>query len=166
MDKRRTMMKKIILAAAALVLFFSLNVFAEEGPTLLDLRNDIFAKSKEMRPLLADAKEDMIFMNSMWDASIATMMQLDAYFNMIGIFDTIKKGGATKRAVTYLSDWLNTINSTNVMNIQNLSVISQKAVDAGTKARAINMIAYYNRLNARIGKEVSGLMALKTTAKE
>lgn len=170
MDRIKTIaegnyMKKIALVVALVALVSGFTAYAEEGPTLFELRNDIFAKSKEMRPLLAGAKEDMIFMNSMWDASIATMQQLDAYFNMLGIFETIKKEDVTKKAVSYLSDWLNTINSTNTMNIQSLNAISQRAVDAATKARAINMIAYYNRLNARIGKEVTGLMAIKNLAK-
>lgn len=158
-------MKKLVLVVALVALISGFTAYAEEGPTLFELRNDIFSKSKEMRPLLAGAKEDMIFMNSMWDASIATMQQLDAYFNMLGIFETIKKEDVTKKAIAYLSDWLNTINTNNRMNVQNLNAISQKAFDPATKARAINMIAYYNRLNARIGKEVTGLMAMKSQAR-
>jgi succinylarginine dihydrolase len=103
-------------------------------------------------------------MNSMWDASIATLMQLDAYFSMLGMFNTIKKEDVTKDAVKYLSDWLTTVKSTNSMNVQNLGAISAKAVQIDTQVHANNMSNFYKELNKRIDNEMVGLDALKTTA--
>jgi len=159
-------MRKIIFIIAILAAFLSCNAYAGEGATFLEFRNKIFDESRAIKLLLTSSKKDMIFMNSMWDSCIATMIELDAYFGMLGIFNTIKKENVMEGAVTYLHDWLNVIKNTNELNIKNLNAISARPIENNAKLHAKRLITYYTELNNRIDAELTKVAALKITAKK
>ncbi|OGW74887.1 MAG: hypothetical protein A2Z72_06270 [Omnitrophica bacterium RBG_13_46_9] len=159
-------MRKIIFTTIALAVFLNLNAYTAEPPTLLEFRNKIFDESKDIKLLLTSSKKDMIFMNSMWDSCIATLIELDAFFGMLGIFNTIKREDVTEGAVTYLYDWLSLIKNSNESTIRNLNTIYAKPIEKDTKLHIKKLIAYYTELNDRIGLELTKIMALKSTAKK
>ncbi|MFA5147386.1 MAG: hypothetical protein WC515_08420 [Candidatus Omnitrophota bacterium] len=159
-------MRKIAFVTMFLTLFSCFNAYAAEGPTLLELRNEIFDESRAIKLLLPNSRKDLIFMNSMWDSCIATMMQIDAYFNMLGIFNTIKKESVTEDAVKYIADWLNTMKTTNTLTIKNLDAMSSKQIENNTRLHVQRMTEFYTGLNKRIDTELKGVLALKATAKK
>lgn len=155
-------MKKIILIALILVIFLNANAFAL-GVKLLDIRNKIFEESKSVKNLLKDSK-DVILISSLWDACIMANSQLDAYFFMIGIFDTIKKENATKNAIDYLMTWLDQLKKTNELNLRSLDNMSEP-VDAGTKSHIKILKGYFSDLNKELDKEIATLSLYKKTLK-
>ena len=159
-------MRKIISVVLVLAVFLSSSLYAAEVPTLLGFRSKFFDESRAIKLMLPNSKKDMVFMNSMWDSCIATLMQLDAYFSMAGIFNTIRKEDLTEGAVGYIADWLNAIKNTNEMNIKNLNAFSSRSTEASTKPHLKTMINYYTALNERIDIELAGVSALKATAKK
>ena len=108
-------MKKIISLILLLVVFLTFSAYALET-TLFEMRNKIFAESKEIKALLTESK-DIVLMSSMWDSCVMALTQLDAYFSMVGIFNTIKKGDISEDSVNYLIGWLSQTKKTNELNI-------------------------------------------------
>jgi hypothetical protein len=120
--------------------------------TLLEMRNEVFEESKKIKPLLADSK-DIVLVNSMWDSCIITMTQLDAYFTILSVFNTIKNEDLTKEAINYLVLWLNQIKSTNELNIKSLNAITQK-IEPDTEVHMAVLKVYYKKLNEQIVSEL------------
>lgn len=159
-------MRKIVSVIMAILVLFSFTAYAAENPTLIEYRSKIFDESRAIKLLLSSTKRDMVFLSSMWDACIASMTQLDAYFGMVGVFNTIKKDEVTDRAVSYLIDWLNVIKSANEISIKNLEAISSRQLEDKTKSRLGRLVKYYTGLDKRLDTELTGLAALKATARK
>jgi len=158
-------MRKIICIAAALVMFLSSGAYALYT-TLFEIRGKIFDESRAIKLLLPNARKDIVFMNSLWDSCIITIDQLDAYFSMLGIFNTIKKDAVTESAVDYIYGWLNMMKSNNDRNIKNLGAIGALAAEANTKLHVKKMADYYTDLNGTIAAELIKVSALKATSKK
>ena len=129
--------------------------------TLLDMRNRIFEQSKELKALLPKTK-NVIFVNNMWDTCVLTMTQLEGYFFMLGIFNTIKAESMSEESIDYLGMWLNEIKRTNTLNIKGLNAITAP-LESDAKAQVDKLKAYYNDLNTRIDSELKKLSLLKKT---
>jgi len=151
---------RIGLIAFILIILFSLNAYALDT-TLLDMRNKIFKESKEIKALLTRSK-DVFLINSMWDSCVLTMAQLDAYFSMLGIFNTIRNDCLSPTAVDYLSDWLKEIKQSNDLNVKSLNSFMM-TIEPETKGYVDALKDYYNDLNARIDKELNKLTLYKKT---
>ena len=155
-------MKKIIFIILIFIIFLSFSVYALDT-TLLDMRNKIFEESKVIKSLLVDSK-DIILMNSMWDSCVMTMTQLDAYFSMIGIFNTIKKEDLKEDAINYLTSWLDGIKKTNELNIKSLDAVSV-TLEPKTKAHILKLKDYFGKLNNQINAELDKISLLKKSLK-
>ena len=146
------------LKVIAEVDFLDIKAYAFET-SLLDMRNKIFEESKKIKLLLTTTQNPLL-VTSMWDSCIVATAQLDAYFHMLGIFNTIKKEETSAYAVDFLSSWLNIIKDTNALNIKSLDAIS-KNVEEAVKGRTIELIGYFSDTNYRIGKELDKIFLLK-----
>ena len=155
-------MKKNIFIILALLIFFNVNSYALET-TLLDMRNKISAESRQIKALLLESK-DIVLMSSMWDSCVLTMTQLDAYFFMVGIFNTIKKGDLKEDTVNYLTNWLNIIKNTNELNIKSLNTVTQ-ILEPKTKVYKERLKNYFSELNKKIDSELGKISLLKKSLK-
>jgi hypothetical protein len=151
-------MKKIIFIILTLVILSSFKAYAFDN-RFLQMRNKIFEESKEIKLLLVKSK-DLILLNSMWDSSIMTLTQLDAYFSMVGIFNTVKKEKVNQAAIDYLSNWLNGIKKTNELNVKGLNALTQ-IFEAKTKVHVEKLKGYYGELNNQINTELEKISYLK-----
>lgn len=150
---------------AILILFILLGSQAYALDTgLVDMRARAFEESKTLKPLLTKSK-DMILLNSLWDACIITISQLDAYFSMVGIFNTINKEDATQEAVNYLISWLKEIKKANDVNIISLSAVTQ-AIEPNTVVYMEKLRGYFKDLNQQLDSELERLSALKNALKK
>jgi hypothetical protein len=96
----------------------------------------------------------------MWDSSIMAVSQLDAYFSMLGIFNTIKKENLQDSSINYLVNWLNQLKATTDLNIKSLEVIKSTA-DARSKVFVSKLKNTFNDLKARIDKELQIVQQLQ-----
>jgi len=163
-------MKKVFFITLITVLLFSVNALAVDT-ALLDIHNKIFAEAKEIQSLLSDVKQkalwkDAVLINSMWDSCIMTMTQLDAYFSMLGIFNTIKQKDIDETSINYLVDWLNSIKNNNSLNIRSLDEVSIQPVDAETKLHIGKLKRNFEELNRNIDVELNKLTLFKKSSKK
>ncbi len=150
-------MRKVILILCVAV-FLSTGLHAAES-ALPDIRNKIHEESKEIRGLMKTTK-DPVFISSMWDSCLVATTQLDAYFSMLRIYNTIDNKALSKDAVDVLTGWLATIRQTDDLNIKTLSDISQ-AVDRDTQARMTKLKGLFEELNREIESEETKLSVIK-----
>jgi hypothetical protein len=155
-------MRKSILIALALVIVLGLNAYALET-TVLDVNNKIFEEAGLIKPLLKDSK-DIVLMNSMWDSCIITKTQLDAYFFMIAIFNTIKEKDSIDKAADYLINWLNAVKKTNELNMKSLSSITQ-LLEPTTEMHIKKLNGYFAELNFKIDQELKNISEIKAASK-
>ncbi len=151
-------MKKIIFLTLSLVLIWSFTAHALET-TLLDTRNQIFKSAQEMKTYFAQSR-DPVLLNSMWDSAVMTVSQLDAYFSMLAIFNTIKKENLEEAPFKYLVNWLNQLKDVAELNIKSLESI-KKTTDARSKALALKLRDDFNVLKTRLIKELEIVMQLR-----
>ena len=155
-------MKKIIFLTLTFIIFLSFSVYALDT-TLLDMRNKIFEESKDLKSLLESSK-DVILVSSMWDSCIIAMSQSDAYFNMLGIFNTIKKEDLKEDAVNYLTSWLDGIKKVNELNIKSLDAVTL-TLEPKTKTHILKLKDYFGKLNNQIDAELAKISLLKKSLK-
>ena len=153
-------MKKTLFIILALLCVWSCSAQALET-TLIDVRNEIFKNAQEMKAYFATTR-DPILLNSMWDSSVMAISQLDAYFSMLGIFNTIKKENLEDSSINYLVSWLNQLKGTTELNIKSLEGIKSTA-DARSKVFALKLKNTFNGLKARITKELQTVKQLQET---
>ncbi len=156
-------MKKVFLLVLGFVLVFALAAQALET-TLIDTRNEIFQNAQEMKSYFATTR-DPVLLNNMWDSSIMAISQLDAYFTMLAIFNTIKKEETDTVAVGYLVKWLNQVKDSTAMEVKSLDAVT-KTSDARSKALMAKSKTLFNNLIARIGKELETVNQYQQTLKK
>jgi hypothetical protein len=156
-------MKKIIFLVLSLVLVWSFTAQALET-TLIDVRNEILKNAQEMKTYFASSR-DPILLNSLWDSSVMTVSQLDAYFSMLGIFNTIKKENVDDSAFKYLINWLNQLKATTDLNIKSLEAIKTTA-DARSKVFTSKLKSNFNDLKTRINKELESVTKFAESVKK
>ena len=134
-------------------------VQALDSYELVVMRSKIFRQSEEIKPLLAGSR-DAVLISSMWDSCVVTMSQLDAYFFMIGIFNTIEEKDVTTQALDYLEKWLVNIKNTNDISIKSLSSVSYE-FESSTGAHMSIMKDTLGELNQAIERETKKIGILK-----
>ena len=125
----------------------------------IEIRGKIFDEANELKALWAKSK-DGVLVSSMWDSSIITVTQLDAYFYMIGIFNTVREENAAPEALNYLINWLQTIKKTTELNIKSLKGVSRPNEDITVMHIGV-LKAHYGKLNKLLGPEIERLELLK-----
>lgn len=156
-------MNKIIILTLILMLAWSLSAYALET-TLIDLRSEVFKNAQEIK-VSFDISKDPILINSMWDSSIMTVSQLDAYFSMLGIFNTIKKENLNDAQFVYLINWLNQIRKTNELNIESLDTVKATS-GPKTKIFILKLRSSFSKLNDCIVRELRGVSQLQESVKK
>lgn len=157
-------MRKLVAITLVLVLCLTVGAWAVAAPTLLDMRKRILQESTAIKALLTSSK-DTFLINSMWDSCVLVVSQLDSYFSMLGIFNTIKREGQTQAAVDYLIAWLQEIRGANALNIKSLNSISD-TIDAATKTHLVALQEYFSELNNCINTELNKLTLLRKTIRK
>ncbi|MFH1640544.1 MAG: hypothetical protein ABIA66_01135 [Candidatus Omnitrophota bacterium] len=151
-------MRRLFFIALALVFILNFGAYALDSK-LLDMRNKLFEESKRIK-LLVGTSQDLVLINSMWDSCVMSMSQLDAYFSMLGIFNTIKKENLTEVSVNYLSDWLSEIKRTNELNIKSLEGV-KVSMDPNTKPRIEKLKGYFKEMNDQIDRELTKISVIR-----
>jgi len=156
-------MKKIIVILFAAFLLLNSYSFAAE-PSFMNMRDEVFAESKEIKELLGKSK-DSIAISSMWDTCLIAISQIDAYFHLLGIFNSVSPEALSPESADYLIKWLAQMRKTNDLNIKLLSETSN-IVEAVTQSHMIKMKDFFMRLNVRIDAEVSKINTIKMAVKK
>lgn len=155
-------MKKAAFIISIFMLLMSFSVYAlgvhAADNSFLDIRNKFFEESKEIKALLPSSK-DALLLSSMWDTCLLTMSELDAYFHMLGIFNTIKEKDLSEDAVNYLAKWLTEIKRNNELNIGILNSGSY-SFEPGTRVHIEGLKSYLDELNKRIDTELDKISIL------
>jgi hypothetical protein len=153
-------MKKILFLALTLVLAWSCSAQALET-TLIDMRSEILNNAQEIKTYFATTR-DPVLLNSMWDSAVMAVSQLDAYFSMLGIFNTIKKENLEDSSINYLLNWLNQLKDTTDLNIKSLAAIKSTA-DARSKVFVSKLKNTFSDLETRIIKELQTVKQLQAS---
>ncbi|MFC1807260.1 hypothetical protein ACFL0T_02700 [Candidatus Omnitrophota bacterium] len=174
------MVKRIlrVLTLLLLVIFISSSGFAK-GPELLALRNKIHQESQIIQPLIANT-QDIYILNTLWDACMQTITQLDAYFFMLGIFrenkderdpsapsgpqDEASLREKTPRGLNYLIKWTEIMKQTTELNLKSLASFNEPN-EAKTKVEIKRLVDHYKKLNELLRTEDKKLRAIRKTAK-
>lgn len=156
-------MKKLVMLMILSVVVFSVFSAYALDTGLFDVYNEILEESKRIKTLL-ETSQDIILVNSMWDSCIMTMTELEAYFNLLRIFNKIKQENLDEETVGYLGDWLNKTKKTNELNIKSLNAIS-RPLDPNTEVHIAALKVYLKKLNKQIDAELEKISTIKNSLK-
>ena len=131
---------------------------------IFDMRNKIYLESQEIKALLPKSKDAVVIIN-MFDSCIISMTQMDAYFSMIGIFETIKADDARQQALDLLLAWLTEIKRANDLNIKSFLNVANQPVEKSTGVHIKKLVTMYTELNTRISEEINKVSSMKKTVK-
>lgn len=157
-------MKKIFVFSLLLPMLCVFSAYAMDFK-IVNMRNQIFDHSKNMKALMNQNSKDGVFLVSMFDSCLSTAMQLDAYISMVGIFESLSNGGANDEAIRFIASWLNQIKNTDAVTMQTLDAVSPQ-VESKTKLEIKRLRADLVSLDALIDAELNKFVALKISAKK
>lgn len=159
-------MRKRILIISILFFLFAGNAYALDT-RLYDIRQKLFEQSQEIKKLVNrdNAGKYLILVSSMWDTCFVAITQLDAYFYILGLFNTIKKENITHPAVDFLSRWLKQIEATSELNIKGLDIKGPDGkkipLDPMIRINVEKLKRHFRELNSLIDKELADIARLK-----
>lgn len=130
---------------------------------IFDMRNKMFQESKEIKELFAHSR-DTIALTALFDTCLLTMSQLDAYFNMLGIFETIKDEDLSDMAVDFLVNWLDEIQRTIELYMNSLTHIPQP-LELKTQEHIEKLKFYFRQLDDITDEELRKLSLIRRTVK-
>ncbi|MCM8831011.1 MAG: hypothetical protein NC918_02320 [Candidatus Omnitrophica bacterium] len=151
------MKKKFIFFLFFIIVF--LDSYAE-GPILLDMRNQLFDEANQIKTLLVKSNEPAILIN-MWNSCMTTVIQLNAYFYMLSIFDTIKTDFLKDDPTVYIIMWLREMKKTNDLNIKNLAMT--KALEPEVKAHIEKLTKFFSDLSKELDFEIDKINVVRKT---
>jgi len=160
--KKERAMRKIIVTLF-LFLFLNSSAWAMDFK-IFDMRNKIFGLSKDIKELFASS-QDTLVLTSLFDACLLSMSQLDAYFNMLGVFETIKEGDLSDLAVDFVVNWLDEIKRTIDLNLKGLTNIPQP-LEPKTKEHIAKLKFYFVQLDGIADEELAKLSLIRRTVKK
>jgi len=105
---------------------------------------------------------DAILINDLWYSCLMTITQIDAYYMMMAIYDTIPKDKVTEDAAGFIISWLTSIRNINDLNIKTLNAMDDP-VDLKTTKHVDQMKVGYEKLNGLIEVEIDKLTVVKYT---
>jgi chlorite dismutase len=155
-------MKKAIVMTLFLIAFMSYSIYALDT-ALREKRDEVYAELAEVKALMRNT-QDPVLISSIYDSCLITVSQLDAYFHMLTIFNTIERKNLRKEAVDSLADWLGSVKNMNILNIKSLSDTSQ-ALSKETKTHMERLSKTYNALNEKIDAELKKVDSIKKSLK-
>ena len=85
-------MKRKIYILLVLLVLVAQNAYALDTK-LYNVRQKLFDQSQEIKKLVNrdNAGQYLVLVSSMWDTCFVAITQLDAYFYLLGLFNSIKK---------------------------------------------------------------------------
>ena len=153
-------MKRIILIVLILnILCF--NCYAVDF-AIFDLRNKIFGESKDIKSLISNSENPMLI-SSIWDTCTLVISEIDAYFSMLAIFNSIEKVKQTREATDYLIDWLRGIKKTNELSIKNIRNIETVNLAAVEKMHIERIRNFLIQLQTVIDDEIAKVNLIKSS---
>jgi hypothetical protein len=155
-------MKKIIFTLL-LFLFLNSSAWAIDFK-IFNMRNRIFEECKEIKTLLPESK-DAVVLTSMFDACLISMSQLDAYFNMLGIFESVEKQAVSNLTVDFITGWLDEIKRTNGLNLKSMAGIPQP-LEPKTREHIERLKFYFKELNKIADEELRKLALIRRTTRK
>jgi len=156
-------MRKAIIALIALTVILSTNAYAIQN-SFMDMRTEIVEESKKVKELLGKSK-DSIAISSIWDTCLITISQIDAYFNLLGLFNSVPEKYLSQESAEYLIKWMGEIRKTNDLNIKMLGQTATIA-DGTTQLHMQTLKDYFTRLNTKIESEVININTIKAAMKK
>jgi len=158
-------MKKLVAVTVAVLVFLSA---ASAGyaldTTLLTTRNKIFDESKLLRAQLATS-QDVMLLSSLFDSCLLTTSQLDAYFTMLGIFNSIRREDISPVPLDHLTRWLVEIKTTNNLTIKNLESSLGATIEPANQTTLEKFRDYFVKLNNQIDVDLAKIALMKKAAK-
>ncbi len=129
---------------------------------LYDLRQKLFAQAQEIKQLVNrdNAAQYLVLVSTMWDTCFVAITQLDAYFYILGIFNSIKKENITQPTIDFLGRWLKQIKDTDELNIKGLDGI-KLPIDPMIRISMERLKRYFRELNNQIDKELAEIGKLR-----
>lgn len=161
-NERGRQMKKNIFLTLLLLVILSFNAYALDT-TLMNMRDKFFSESLKLKEVFPKSK-DMTLLVVMWDSCLNTASQLDGYFYMLGIFNTIKEENLTKEAIDFLFGWLGEIRKTAEMNLASLNGATGK-LEPDTKVHIAVLKDYFAELIKKVDLEAGKISALSSSVK-
>ncbi|MFH0827382.1 MAG: hypothetical protein V1923_05845 [Candidatus Omnitrophota bacterium] len=155
-------MRKII-ATLFLFLFLNSSAWAMDFK-IFDMRNKIFEESKEIKGLFARSQDSAVLF-PLFNACLLSISQLDAYFNMLGIFETIKDGDLSEMAVDFVVNWLDEIKRSLNMSLDSLTHIPQP-LEPKTREHIEKIKFYFRQLDDIADEELRKLSLIKRAIKK
>ncbi len=155
-------MKKIILIVMLILAFMCSNVYAA-SLDIFNTRNKIFDESNKIKTTMFGETKSVLIMMTMWDTCVVAIKQVDAYFYMVRIFETIKPEDVKEIAVVSLVDWLTNMKKTNGINIDSMQQMTsdEALLDAATREHLNNLKAYFKELDNNIDAELKKINETK-----
>jgi hypothetical protein len=123
----------------------------------------MFEESRALKELMPKST-DALMVLSLFDTCLIATTQLDAYFSMIGLFETVKKEDLTPAGIDFILGWLTQIKNTNELNLKSLDSI-QPPLEEGTKSHIAKLKAYFVESNLRVTAEAGKLGTIKKSLK-
>lgn len=157
-------MKAKLIVILVLFVICSLRSYALDT-MLFDIRNTFFKESKEIKALMSPQSQETALITSLWDTCILTITQIDAYFSMLGVFNSVKEKNLNKTSTDVLMSWLNEIKRTNDLNLENLNSL-QLPEKSRLQSSVERLKIYFSELNGIIGMELKKVDAVKRTLKK
>ncbi len=151
-------MRRMICVTMAFMMLFAAAASYAAGNTFMEIRNKFFAESKEIKSIFT-VNKDIVLIASMWDTCMVVISQLDAYFYMAEIYNTIIPTQVTKVAVDSLIGWLKEIKKTNSLSLSLLNDPNVQ-VEPATMIRMESLKRLLLDLDARVDNELARLGTL------
>jgi hypothetical protein len=154
------MKRKIFITLIFLVLFTQSAHCLDTR--LYGIRQKLFTQAEDIKKLVNrdNAGRYLVLVSSMWDTCFVAITQLDAYFYILGLFNTIRKEHITHPAVGFLSRWLKQIKETSELNIKGLDGI-KVPIEPMIRINMVKLKRYFRELNNLINKELADIAKLK-----
>lgn len=150
-------MKKNIFIAV--LMCFAACANAQENGTFKKFRAELFQESKQIKALMATTK-DPVMVSSMLDSCIMSINQVDAYFIMLGIVNTVKKEALTEEITNFLLNWLDMTKKNNILNLKALTG-APKNLEPRTQVYVEKLIEYYKNMDQLIEEEINKVNVIK-----
>ena len=154
-------MKRKIFILLVFLALFAKNAYCLDT-RLYDLRQKLVVQSQEIKKLInrENAGQYLVLVSSMWDTCFVAITQLDAYFYLLGLFNTIRKGNITGPTIDFLSRWLKQTKETSELNIKGLDGI-KLPIEPMIRINMEKLKRYFRELSRQINKELAEIEKLK-----
>ena len=150
--------KRVAMFLSVGIILYSCIVSYALETSLKDMEGKIRAELVQVKALMP--KNDPILVNNMYNSCLIAKTQLDAYFYMLTLFNTIEEKALGDKAVDTLIEWLLAMKKINVININALRDTS-KVQSPATKVRMEKLKALFEELNKEIDINIAKVSLIK-----